>query len=67
MSRRVTRDIARVAEIGLIHQGRSSERVTGARRLGIRHRARLAWWSHPAWALVLAVGVVVFVAWWKSW
>ena len=66
MTRRVSRDIYRVAEVGGITQGRTSERIHGARALGIRHRPRLSIWTHPAWLLVLAVGTIVIAAWWRS-
>lgn len=55
------RDIARAAQLGLIHVGRRSERVNGGRELALR-QMRLSPWTHPGWALVLAAGVVLAVA-----
>ena len=63
MTQRVSRDIYRVAELGLIHQGRVAERVTGGAALGRKHRGQARAWTHPIAGVLLAVAMLLAYAW----
>lgn len=63
MTRRVSRDIYRVAEVGGIHRGRQSERIVGASALARRERGSASRWTHPMVGVVLAVVTALGIAW----
>lgn len=56
-------DVRRAADLGLIHAGRTSERVTGGRTLALRDRRRGV---HPALVVIAVLVALLAYGWWRS-